>query len=149
MKKIQFIKRSERQCPKVSLVLLDWSVRESFHLLHYLDKQDVPRDWFEVNIIEYYSHISEPLTEFESYVDNWVLLNMPESCYYHKHLMYNVGIALSAGEIVMIGDSDAMVRETFIRTIVDAFKDNPRIVFHIDQFRKCPSGKLMNHYKVL
>ena len=135
MTKISFIKHSKRQRPKVSLVLLDWSVRESFHLLHYLDKQNIPRDWFEVNILEYYSRISEPLKEFEEHVDNWVLLNMPKGCYYHKHLMYNVGIALSAGDIVMIGDSDAMVRETFIESIVDAFKEDPKIVFHIDQFR--------------
>jgi hypothetical protein len=132
---IQFVKRSSRTAPKVSLVLLDWSVRESFHLLHYLDKQNVPRDWFEVIIIEYYSRISEPLKKFEEHVDNWILLNMPEGCYYHKHLMYNVGIALSVGDIVMIGDSDAMVRETFIESIVGAFNEDPKIAFHIDQFR--------------
>jgi len=132
---IEYVKRSSRTAPKVSLVLLDWSVRESFHLLHYLDRQNIPRDWFEVNIIEYYSRVSEPLKKFEEHVDNWILLNMPTGCYYHKHLMYNVGIALSAGDIVMIGDSDAMVRETFIETIVDAFEEDPKIIFHIDQFR--------------
>lgn len=132
---IVYVKRSSRTAPTVSLVLLDWSVRESFHLLHYLDRQNIPRDWFEINIIEYYSHISEPLKQFEEHVDNWILLNMPAECYYHKHLMYNVGITLSAGNIVMIGDSDAMVRETFIETIVEAFDEDPEIVFHIDQFR--------------
>lgn len=132
---MKFIKQSERQNPKVSLVLLDWSVRESFHLFHYLSKQTVPRDDFEVIVIENYSRVSDAIREFEDQVDTWITLGMPEDCYYHKHLMYNVGIALSRGGIVMIGDSDAMVKETFIETIIKAFEDDPEIAFHMDQFR--------------
>jgi len=132
---ITYIKRSNRKSPKVSLILLDWSVRESFHLLYYLSRQNIPREWFEVTIIEYYALISEPLKEFEQQIDNWILLNVPENCYYHKHLMYNVGIAVSSGDIVVIGDTDAIVRETFIKSIVDSFQKNPNVIFHIDQFR--------------
>jgi hypothetical protein len=40
--------------PKISLILLDWSCRESFHIFDYLQKQDVPREWFEVLWIEYF-----------------------------------------------------------------------------------------------
>jgi hypothetical protein len=50
---------------------------ESFHLLRYLRDQGIPRDRFEVIVI-----------------GAWVLLGMPEECYYHKHLMYNIGIVL-------------------------------------------------------
>ena len=66
---MQFIKRSKRKAPRVSLVLLDWSVRESFHLLHYLSKQTVPRSKFEVIIIEYYSRVSDAIRQFEDQVD--------------------------------------------------------------------------------
>jgi hypothetical protein len=114
---------------------LDWSVRESFHLLHYLANQTVDRECFEVIVIEYYSRVSDAVRKFEEQVDTWVALEMPESCYYHKHLMYNVGIVLSRGEIVMIGDSDAMVKPTFIGRIIDRFRDDPSIVYHMDQFR--------------
>jgi hypothetical protein len=132
---MRFLKRSGREHPQLSLVLLDWSVRESFHLLHYLGRQTAGRDAFEVIIIEFYGRVSEAIRRFEAEVDTWVVLDMPERCYYHKHLMYNVGIALAQGDIVMIGDSDAMVRPTFIDTIVRAFAADPHIVFHIDQFR--------------
>lgn len=132
---MRFIKRSQRKKPRVSLVLLDWSVRESFHLLHYLSKQTVSRDDFEVIIIEYYSRVSDALKQFEDQVDTWLVLDMPANVYYHKHLMYNAGIVVANGDIIMIGDSDAMVKPTFIETIVKNFDREPSLVYHIDQFR--------------
>jgi hypothetical protein len=132
---MRLVKRSGRTRPKVSLVLLDWSVRESFHLLHYLKRQTVPRDDFEVIIIEFYSRVSDAIAKFEEEVDTWAVLDMPESCCYHKHLMYNVGIALALGDIVMIGDSDAMAKPTFIESILKNFAADADIVYHMDEFR--------------
>jgi len=132
---MKFIKQSQRRRPKVSLILLDWSVRESFHLLDYLSRQDVERDLFEVIIIEYYSRVSDAIRPFEEQVDTWLLLEMPEACYYHKHFMYNAGIVAAKGEICVICDSDAMVKEGFIRAIISEFESNAGIVLHIDQFR--------------
>lgn len=132
---MKFIRRSEREKPKVSLVLLDWSVRESLHIFHYLSQQTVDRNEFEVVMVEYYGTISEHIRVFEEQVDTWVALDMPRDCYYHKHFMYNAGITLARGEIVMIGDSDAMVKPTFIETIIRNFEEDPAIVYHMDQFR--------------
>jgi len=132
---VRFIKRSARSSPKLSLILLDWSVRESFHLLHYLARQEVPRDSFEVLVIEYYSRVSDAVRKFEGEVDTWLLLEMPEDCYYHKHLMYNAGIVLARGDVCVICDSDAMVKPGFIRAIARQFEQDPRVVLHLDQFR--------------
>lgn len=132
---MKLLKQSRRWQPKVSLILLDWSVRESFHLLHYLARQDVPREAFEVLVIEYYSRVSDAIRKFEDEVDTWLLLEMPEDCYYHKHLMYNAGIVFARGEICVICDSDAMVKPGFIRAIAEAFDREPKLVLHIDQFR--------------
>ncbi|MBL8534612.1 MAG: hypothetical protein JNL33_12230 [Betaproteobacteria bacterium] len=110
-------------------------MRESFHLLHYLSLQDVPREWFEVIVVEYYSRVSNAVRSFEDQVDTWLLLGMPEDCYYHKHLMYNAGIFVANGDICVICDSDAMVRPGFIRAIIDAFDLAPDMVLHLDQFR--------------
>ena len=121
--------------PRVSLVLVDWSVRESFHIIDYLQKQSVPRDSFEIIIIEFFDRVSPALEPYRDEVDSWILLQVPESCYYHKHVMYNAGIVAACGDIVMIGDSDAMVRETFIEAIAAAFDDEPEIVLHLDQYR--------------
>ncbi len=132
---MKFLKRSQRRTPRVSLILLDWSVRESFHLLHYLRQQTVARDLFEVIIIEYYDRESPALKPFADEVDTWLLLEMPRDCLYHKHLMYNAGIVVAHGDILMIGDSDAMVRPGFIAAILEAFERDPNQILHLDQFR--------------
>jgi hypothetical protein len=132
---MRFVKRRSRPGARLSLILLDWSVRESFHLLQYLRQQTVPRDAFEVIVVEYYDRESPALQRFAEEVDTWLLLDMPRDCLYHKHLMYNAGIAVAGGEILMIGDSDAMVRPSFIAAILDAFAKDPRQVLHLDQFR--------------
>ena len=132
---MKIIKQSSRASPKISLILIDWSVRESFHLLYYLEKQTLHREQFEIVIIEYYSHISNAIKKFETEVDTWILLEMPTECYYHKHLMYNVGIAFSQGDIVIICDSDVMIKPSFLERIFIEFKKNSHIVLHLDQFR--------------
>ena len=132
---MRFIKKNVERKPKLSFILLDWSVRESFHILHYLSRQTIDRDLFEVIVIEYYSHISGAIRKYDNQVDTWVLLDLPDDCYYHKHLMYNVGIVLSRGDIVTIIDSDTMVKETFVERILHHFECDPTIFLHIDQFR--------------
>ena len=132
---MRIVKRSTRRTPRVTLILLDWSVRESFHLLHYLRGQSIDRDQFEVVFIEYYSRIAESLKQFTDQVDSWILLEMPESCIYHKHLMYNCGLAFARGDIAVFCDSDAMVKDSFIETIADHFECHSETVLHLDQFR--------------
>jgi len=132
---MKVIKQSVRPRPKVSLLLIDWSVRESFHLLHYLRKQDVDRDLFEVIIIEYYSRVSDAIRPFEDQVDSWLLLEMPEDCCYHKHLMYNAGIVAAQGDVCVICDSDAMIKPGFVRSIITEIELHPNTVLHIDEFR--------------
>ena len=130
--------------PRVSIVLIDWSCRESFHILDYLQNQTVPRDQYEIVWIEYYnrqaSEIEKKLRQCElsgkaPILDQWVLLEVPQDVHFHKHLMYNTGIFLSRGRVVVVCDSDAMMRETFVQTIIDSFEKNQNLVLHLDQVR--------------
>ena len=130
--------------PKVSIILLDWNCRESFHSLDYLSRQDVPRVDYEIIWIEYYdrraAEIDRRLAAARANaepppVDNWIIMGMPSNVYYHKHLMYNVGIVEARGEIIVICDSDAMFEPAFVRTVCDAFATDPGIVLHIDEVR--------------
>lgn len=132
---MRIYKESGLASPKVSLILLDWSVRESFHICHYLRNQTVARDQFEVIVLEYYSTLSPALLQFEEDFDTIAALEMPKSSCYHKHLMYNIGFLLSKGDIIVICDSDAMAKPTFIESIIKEFNEDPNIILHLDQFR--------------
>jgi len=48
---------------EVSIILLDWKVRESFHILDYLNQQTVPRSNYEIIWIEYYNRKPKELEE--------------------------------------------------------------------------------------
>ncbi|MDR4498213.1 MAG: glycosyltransferase family 2 protein [Candidatus Scalindua sp.] len=130
--------------PKISIVLLDWNCRESFHIFDYLSNQTVSRDQYEVIWIEYYNRrvqeIEVRLKECESQgkppiVDQWIVMGIPDTVYYHKHLMYNLGIVASRGKIISLCDSDAIVTPTFVESIVSSFDKDPDIVLHLDEVR--------------
>ena len=130
--------------PDVSIILIDWSVRESAHVLDYLADQTVSRERYEVLWIEYYARKWDQIEQRNAQsasrgrppaVDQWLVMEMPGGVYYHKHLMYNMGIAMADGRIVVICDSDAMVRPTFVETIIRCFDEDPNIVLHLDQVR--------------
>ncbi len=128
----------------VSLVLLDWSCRESLHLLDCLAEQTVDRARYEIIWIEYYQREWPALRERMDRaaasgqtppVDVWAVLGMDPGLCYHKHAMYNAGILLARGRIVCFADSDALVRPTFIESIMNAFRADPNIVLHLDEVR--------------
>ncbi|MDR4498220.1 MAG: glycosyltransferase [Candidatus Scalindua sp.] len=130
--------------PLVSIILLDWKCRESFHIFNYLNKQTVPREWYEIIWIEYYdrrpSEIEKLLAEGGKegkppILDKWIIMYMPDELYYHKHLMYNIGIAACKGEIVTICDSDGIVNPSFVESIIKSFEEDCNIVLHMDEVR--------------
>lgn len=51
------------QNPIVSIILIDWSVRHSFHILYYLNKQTVERKKYEIIWIEYYDRKPKEIEE--------------------------------------------------------------------------------------
>ncbi len=141
---MEIVFRHVPQRPDVSVVLLDWSVRESFHSLDYLNQQTVARERYELIWVEYGERRAEGVErrlrdsierDRPPAVDAWLTLGMPSSIYYHKHLAYNVGLLAAAGRIVVFCDSDAVFRSTFIESIIRSFQDDPDIVLHLDEIR--------------
>jgi hypothetical protein len=49
--------------------------------------------------------------------------------------MYNAGILASAGKIITFCDSDAVVTNRFVGSIIDSFQKDSNIVLHMDQVR--------------
>jgi hypothetical protein len=130
--------------PTLSFILLDWTVRESFHTLDYLHHQNVDRNLFEVIWIEFYKREPEEIKErikksealgLPSPVDSWIVMEHDAEEYYHKHRMYNLGILESAGRITVILDSDAILRTDLVATILKEFKAERNLALHFEQIR--------------
>ncbi|HEY5311191.1 MAG TPA: glycosyltransferase family A protein, partial [Pirellulales bacterium] len=128
----------------LTFVLLDWSCRESYHFLDYLNDQTAPRATYEIIWIEYYARRAAELIRRLEHartasrhpdVDTYVALGMPPDVYYHKHLMYNLGISLAAGRIVCFCDSDALAQPNLVESIVEQFDADPNLVLHLDEVR--------------
>lgn len=142
-------KNKDLKNPKVSIILCDWSVRESSHILDYLENQTISRDHYEIIWIEYYQKkwidLEKRINKAQLFgkrtpLDQWIVMNMPKNLYYHKHLMYNIGIIASRGEIVTICDSDTFVKNTFVESITKSFEVDKNIFLHMDQIRNFNTG---------
>jgi hypothetical protein len=128
---------------KLSIILLDWGARESFHSLRYLNEQTVDRSRYELIWIEFFDHQPAALLDAvrsseeagQPLLDKLVVMNHPRDFLFHKHRMYNLGIVLSEGEICVICDSDAMFAPTFIERVLEAFESEPHPVLHVDEVR--------------
>jgi hypothetical protein len=140
---LEFLADHPKPGAKVSVILLDWGVRESFHSLHYLNRQTVDRSRYELIWLEFYDHKPRALLEAirasaavgQPLVDKLVVMNSPRDVIFHKHRLYNLGIVLAEGEICVICDSDAMFTPTFIERIIAAFEQYPRSALHLDEVR--------------
>lgn len=104
--------------PKVSIILLDWSCRESFHAFEWLEQQDLPRDQYEVIWIELYDRVAPEAMQRAD-----VVVTLGQKGMYHKHIGYNVGLLLARGEIVTVCDSDAVFPTDFVRSVTTSFLD--------------------------
>ncbi len=138
--KMELITNVARPRAQVSIVLLDWNVRESFHALHYLNEQTVARDLYEIIWVEFYDHRPAELLEQARraqgpLIDKWLVLGYPADVVYHKHRMYNAGLVLAEGEVCVFCDSDAMFQPTFVASLLRQFRRDPRSVVHLDQVR--------------
>ena len=139
----------------ISFILMDWSCRESFHILDYLADQSINRCRYELIWIEYgFNPSAELCKRIDAArvagktlpVDIYAIMEMPEGLCYHKHLMMNLGICLANGRIICWCDSDAMVRPTFVKSIIESFEQNENIVLHLDEVRNNdPSFYPFNH----
>jgi hypothetical protein len=132
---------ARRARPKISVILIDWGVRESFHSLHYLNRQSVPRSEYELIWLEFYDRepaglrraLDDP--DWHPVLDKWIVLGYPSDYLFHKHRLYNVGILAAEGDVCVICDSDAIFLPTFIESVIRAFEETPNAVIHLDQVR--------------
>lgn len=101
---------------KLSIILLDWSVREYFQALHFLKEQSVSRNLYELIWVELYDREANIVKEV---CDQLICCH--QSGIYHKHKGYNAGLLAAKGELVCICDSDAVFPNDFVERILHCY----------------------------
>ena len=119
--------------PLVSIILLDWSVRDHFQALEWLSRQDVPRDTYELIWIELYDRVVPAVMEKSD-----VVITMGQKGMYHKHIGYNVGLLEARGKVITVCDSDAVFQPDFVDSIVK--------FFGLDE-NENPASAVLMHYE--
>jgi predicted O-methyltransferase YrrM len=138
--KLQLVVNHKKPKAKISVILLDWGVRESFHSIHYLNQQTIPRDEYELIWVEFYDRKPAELRRLleaahTPLLDKWLVMGYPADVAYHKHRMYNAGIVLAEGAVCVFCDSDAIFEPTFIENVLQGFAAEPSAVIHLDEVR--------------
>ncbi|MFO0964557.1 MAG: glycosyltransferase [Gemmataceae bacterium] len=135
------LRRSTPEC-RLSVILIDWGVRESFHSLRYLNEQTAPRDQYELLWLEFYDRKPARLCDMvfrdgpdKPLVDQWLVAGYPDDVIFNKHRLYNLGLLLAQGRYCVVCDSDAIFTPNFVAKVLDAFMQTPRAVIHVDQVR--------------
>ena len=105
--------------PLVSVILSDWSVRDKFQALDWLNRQDAPRDEYELIWVELYDRVSP---EAMAHAD--VVITCSQKGVYSKHNGHNIGYLHARGQIVTVCDSDAVFPPDFICSIRKSFSRN-------------------------
>jgi hypothetical protein len=135
------LRRAKPGC-KVSVILIDWGVRESFHGVETLNRQTAARSDYELIWLEFYDRKPDGLCKIVDSgvdglpaLDQWIVAGYGDDGIYSKHRLYNIGILAAQGEICVICDSDAIFTPTFIDKIIQGFAETPRAVLHLDEIR--------------
>src|SRR5437016_3483056 len=118
---------SQTATPRLSIILLDWSCRERFDTLRWLNQQTVPRDQYELLWVELYDRVPPRALELADAV-----ITCGQRGLYHKHAGYNTGLLHARGSIVTIGDSDAVYPPDFVASILAQFQTRPAVLMHYE-----------------
>jgi hypothetical protein len=100
----------------VSVILIDWSCRERFHALEWLNNQDASRDDYEIIWVELFDRTSPEVMEKADLV-----ITCGQTGLYHKHKGYNEGLIHAKGKVITVCDSDAVFPRDFISSIIAHF----------------------------
>lgn len=119
--------------PLLSIILLDWSVRENFHALEWLNNQTVDRSLYEVIWVEAHDRVLDFIADK---VDQHIVCH--QRGIYHKHAAWNAAALHARGELVTFSDSDAIYPPDFVASILKNFgcaadaRPRPLVLMHYE-----------------
>jgi hypothetical protein len=119
---------------KISVVMVDGSFRERFHIVESLSRQTLTREDYEIIWVEFYDDVNDEIKNNERV--KVITLNNASGDEYHSSFCFNEGIRSSKGEIMVIPDADVMVEPTFLESVLKEHEECDRLVMYFNRLNE-------------
>ncbi len=119
-----------KKTPKVSIILVDGSFRESFHAVDFFCQQALPEDYFEVIWVEFFKNIDPRLKKKILEYSNFRIIKLKKRGTYHSSYCFNAGIKESRGDILFIADADVFGEKNFLEKALIEHYENHKLVMY-------------------
>lgn len=120
--------------PKITVVMVDGSFRESFHAIRFFADQTLAASDYELLWVEHFDEVDPQLpAEMAPHAHfRTICLGHPRSGVYYPSRCFNRGIAEARGEIIVIPDADVVPEGDFLENVLRDHMECDRLVeyFH-------------------
>ncbi|NIO79505.1 MAG: glycosyltransferase [Candidatus Aminicenantes bacterium] len=117
--------------PKISVVMIDGSFRESFHAVDFFCQQTLAIEGYELIWVEFYDRVNPELEKKISQYPNARVVTLDHKDeIYHSSLCFNAGIKESSGDIIFIPDADIAVEPYFLEEALKEHEKNHKLVMY-------------------
>lgn len=124
----------EEATPRISVILVDGSFRDHFHMISFLGSQTWTTDDYEVIWVEYYDCVKPELRQEIERFPNMRVITLNRSGPYHSSYCFNAGIVAARAELVVIPDADLAVESDFLQRIWSEHQSNPKLVMYLYRY---------------
>lgn len=124
------------QMPKVSVIAVDGSFRESHHSLSLLGNQTMDKEDFEFLWVEYYRGVNPAITEAARRHENLKVITLAREGTYHSSFCFNAGIRESRGELLVIMDADLFVENDFLERVWEEHQALDRMAMYLFRYNE-------------
>lgn len=124
---------SERD-PRISIIAVDGSFRERFHLLDGLAKQSLRADDYELIWVEHYGNVKPELVDRIRQRPGSRIITLNRKGTYHSSHCFNAGIQAARGKLIVIPDADVIIEEHFLEQVCEEHETNEKLVLYIHRY---------------
>lgn len=122
--------------PRLSIVMVDGSFRESYHAIDFFCRQTLPPSDYELIWVEYYDTVNPALAAEIAKFPNARVITLNRTGEYHSSYCFNAGIAASRGELILIPDADLVVEPDMLQAVWDMHQTDERLVMYLFRYEE-------------
>ncbi len=127
---------SNGSLPRISVIMVDGSFRESFHSIDFFADQSLPPHDYELIWVEYYDKVHPELAAKIAQHPNFRYITLNRDGLYHSSYCFNRGILESRAELLVIPDADVVVEPDFLEQVWQSHQSNDRLAMYLYRYNE-------------